>query len=192
MRDIFKVFQGMLIAEPTVIRNRIDIVKLWAHEMNRVYRDRLIDDLDCKEFDKIIKSSVEVFIEEVEDISEIEEDNGFSQLGDMKKKNLFTKRIKKSRNDIAEESNSQDEKSIDVDKIEENKQKNDEKNYLNESGNNKDPIKSAYSVQHSYSININDLGKKSFEDHPLTSGDIRNVPYDKLIFSPIADQDRRK
>jgi len=46
LRDISKVFQGVCNGKPQVISEPNIFVRLWIHEMNRVFRDRLLDKKD--------------------------------------------------------------------------------------------------------------------------------------------------
>ena len=50
LRDISKVFQGILMITPSACRNKNTMVRLWAHETLRVFHDRLINDTDQKWF----------------------------------------------------------------------------------------------------------------------------------------------
>jgi dynein heavy chain len=43
MRDISKVFQGLYTANPTYYETKEQIIKLWAHEILRVFSDRMIN-----------------------------------------------------------------------------------------------------------------------------------------------------
>jgi dynein heavy chain len=54
MREMSRVFQGVLTAHPTGITDRTSLTNLWAHESCRVFRDRLIDGSDRSTFDKIL------------------------------------------------------------------------------------------------------------------------------------------
>jgi dynein axonemal heavy chain len=51
MRDLSKVFQGILQVEADVLPDVPSLVRLWTHETARVFRDRLVDDTDRKWFD---------------------------------------------------------------------------------------------------------------------------------------------
>ena len=51
LRDISKVFQGILSAEVAQIRARNDLIRLWAHECSRVFCDRLITEQDILDFE---------------------------------------------------------------------------------------------------------------------------------------------
>ncbi|KAJ3385211.1 Dynein heavy chain 7, axonemal [Entophlyctis sp. JEL0112] len=46
LRDFSKVIQGMLLSKPTFFQSSDQIIRLWAHEVYRVYCDRLISDDD--------------------------------------------------------------------------------------------------------------------------------------------------
>lgn len=56
LRDLAKVFQGMLMNNVKVLEGEVDIVRSWVHECNRVFRDRLINDEDRDFFDNQLKS----------------------------------------------------------------------------------------------------------------------------------------
>ena len=46
LRDISKVFQGILMSKPVSIANNDSFAKLWLHEASRVFHDRLINKSD--------------------------------------------------------------------------------------------------------------------------------------------------
>ena len=46
LRDLSKVVQGLLSADPTTILSEFDIARLWVHESMRVFHDRLVDNTD--------------------------------------------------------------------------------------------------------------------------------------------------
>lgn len=48
LRDVSKVFQGVLMARPASCNSSEKGVKLWIHEMSRVFYDRLINEEDRK------------------------------------------------------------------------------------------------------------------------------------------------
>ena len=41
LRDLAKVFQGTLMGSPKYIEKPIGMVRLWSHELKRVFEDRL-------------------------------------------------------------------------------------------------------------------------------------------------------
>ena len=45
--------QGLLFSTPESLKSPMDLIRLWNHECNRVYRDKLVDDKDMEHFDKI-------------------------------------------------------------------------------------------------------------------------------------------
>jgi len=53
LRDLSKVFQGILQVNPKPISKMEDLLKLWAHESCRVFKDRLVDNGDRSQFDEI-------------------------------------------------------------------------------------------------------------------------------------------
>ncbi len=42
MRDISKVFQGLYLADKNFYEGKEQIIKLWSHEILRVFHDRLV------------------------------------------------------------------------------------------------------------------------------------------------------
>ncbi|CAD8115295.1 unnamed protein product [Paramecium sonneborni] len=57
LRDISKVFQGISKGTIKSFRDENDFIKLWAHECQRVFQDRLINEDDQGTFDKILKET---------------------------------------------------------------------------------------------------------------------------------------
>ena len=47
LRDLSKVFQGLLMAAPSQIQTQEGVVDLWLHEECRVFRDRFVEDFIC-------------------------------------------------------------------------------------------------------------------------------------------------
>uniref|UniRef100_A0A8W8J7D3 Dynein heavy chain 1, axonemal n=1 Tax=Magallana gigas TaxID=29159 RepID=A0A8W8J7D3_MAGGI len=58
LRDLSKVFQGMLMMEQGKIEGINDVMKLWYHESCRVFQDRLVNDEDRSWFDNLMKSKM--------------------------------------------------------------------------------------------------------------------------------------
>jgi len=58
LRDLSKVFQGVLQADPKLVDTKESFVKIWAHETLRVFHDRLIDDQDRDWFKALIVTVV--------------------------------------------------------------------------------------------------------------------------------------
>nr|XP_021152153.1 dynein heavy chain 1, axonemal [Columba livia] len=61
LRDLSKVFQGMLMAEPSKVENKLQLLRLWYHESCRVFCDRLVSKEDRTWFDNLMKSMMEDF-----------------------------------------------------------------------------------------------------------------------------------
>uniref|UniRef100_A0A8C3K7K0 Dynein axonemal heavy chain 1 n=1 Tax=Calidris pygmaea TaxID=425635 RepID=A0A8C3K7K0_9CHAR len=59
LRDLSKVFQGMLMAEPSKVEDKLDLLKLWYHESCRVFCDRLVSKEDRTWFDNLMKRMME-------------------------------------------------------------------------------------------------------------------------------------
>ena len=55
LRDLSNVFQGMLFSTTESVTSPADMCKLWVHEVNRVYRDKLADLKDIETYDKTLK-----------------------------------------------------------------------------------------------------------------------------------------
>ncbi|XP_004676628.1 PREDICTED: dynein heavy chain 1, axonemal [Condylura cristata] len=68
LRDLSKVFQGMLMAEPSKVEDKVQLLRLWYHENCRVFRDRLVNEEDRGWFDKLLEMQMgqwEVAFDEV-------------------------------------------------------------------------------------------------------------------------------
>ena len=54
LRDISKVFQGVLMCHPRKVLSNIDFVRLWVHECKRIFSDRLVDETDRQWFHNLL------------------------------------------------------------------------------------------------------------------------------------------
>jgi len=59
MRDISKVFQGLFLADKNYYESKEQIVKLWGHEVLRVFYDRLVSIDDQTKFLKMVDTMLE-------------------------------------------------------------------------------------------------------------------------------------
>lgn len=59
LRDLAKVFGGMVMNDIKSVEGKTDVVRSWAHEASRVFRDRLINEEDRAWFDKIVIADCE-------------------------------------------------------------------------------------------------------------------------------------
>lgn len=53
--------QGLLFSTPECLKRPQDLVKLYLHESNRVYRDKMVEERDYGTFDKIQLEMVKKF-----------------------------------------------------------------------------------------------------------------------------------
>jgi dynein heavy chain, axonemal len=60
LRDLSKVFQGILQYDFNTLKEKEQVVKLWTHESMRVFQDRLVDDIDRQWFQNLLKSTIQV------------------------------------------------------------------------------------------------------------------------------------
>ncbi|XP_066527086.1 dynein axonemal heavy chain 1 [Hoplias malabaricus] len=61
LRDLSKVFQGMLMAEAGKIENKVQLLQLWYHESCRVFQDRLVSTEDREWFDQLLQQCMQEF-----------------------------------------------------------------------------------------------------------------------------------
>uniref|UniRef100_A0A3Q3IZZ6 Dynein, axonemal, heavy chain 1 n=1 Tax=Monopterus albus TaxID=43700 RepID=A0A3Q3IZZ6_MONAL len=61
LRDLSKVFQGILMAEPGMIENKVQLLQLWYHESCRVFQDRLVCAKDRDWFNRLLKDCIQEF-----------------------------------------------------------------------------------------------------------------------------------
>nr|XP_021499024.1 dynein heavy chain 9, axonemal [Meriones unguiculatus] len=53
LRDFANIFQGILFSSAECVKSTQDLGKLYVHESNRVYRDKMVEEKDFNLFDKI-------------------------------------------------------------------------------------------------------------------------------------------
>ncbi|KAF6093352.1 dynein axonemal heavy chain 9 [Phyllostomus discolor] len=70
LRDFANIFQGILFSSVECIKSTQDLVKLYLHEANRVYRDKLVEEKDLDLFDKIQIDVVKKIFDDIEEIME--------------------------------------------------------------------------------------------------------------------------
>ena len=54
LRDLSKIFQGVLMGEPKTFSEPLEFVRLWVHELKRVFEDRMVDDHDHHWFQDLL------------------------------------------------------------------------------------------------------------------------------------------
>ncbi|XP_068082965.1 dynein axonemal heavy chain 1 [Anabrus simplex] len=58
LRDLSKVFQGILMLDPESVNNVGEVLRLWYHECCRVFQDRLVNDADRNWFDQLLRTKI--------------------------------------------------------------------------------------------------------------------------------------
>ncbi|XP_069702004.1 dynein beta chain, ciliary-like [Periplaneta americana] len=58
LRDLSNIFQGMLYSIAECLPTPTDLIRLWMHEANRVYGDKLVDATDIDTFGKLVVETV--------------------------------------------------------------------------------------------------------------------------------------
>uniref|UniRef100_UPI0037E91524 dynein axonemal heavy chain 1 n=1 Tax=Semicossyphus pulcher TaxID=241346 RepID=UPI0037E91524 len=61
LRDLSKVFQGILMAEAGMIEDKLQLLQLWYHESCRVFQDRLVCAEDRDWFTRLLKDCIQEF-----------------------------------------------------------------------------------------------------------------------------------
>ncbi|XP_044079595.1 dynein axonemal heavy chain 1 isoform X1 [Siniperca chuatsi] len=61
LRDLSKVFQGILMAEAGMIEDKLQLLHLWYHESCRVFQDRLVCAEDRDWFNRLLKDCIQEF-----------------------------------------------------------------------------------------------------------------------------------
>ncbi|NWU90022.1 DYH9 protein, partial [Upupa epops] len=70
LRDFSNIFQGLLFSTPEYLKQPQDLVKLYLHESNRVYRDKMVEEDDYRTFDKMQLEMVKKFYDDMEETLE--------------------------------------------------------------------------------------------------------------------------
>ncbi|KAF1507297.1 Dynein heavy chain 17, axonemal, partial [Eudyptula minor] len=65
LRDLSNIFQGLLFSTPECLKSPVDLVRLWLHEAERVYGDKLVDERDQKGFGKMLADTCRKFFDEL-------------------------------------------------------------------------------------------------------------------------------
>ncbi|WAR03796.1 DYHC-like protein [Mya arenaria] len=67
LRDLSNIFQGVLFAMPDCAKTPVDLVRLWMHESDRVYRDKLVEENDMESYDKLRKDVIKKSFEDLDE-----------------------------------------------------------------------------------------------------------------------------
>jgi len=58
LRDLSKVFQGLSLATQKTLPELTSFIRLWVHEMRRVFSDRLLEEKDHVDFEALILNTI--------------------------------------------------------------------------------------------------------------------------------------
>lgn len=67
LRDLSNIFQGVMFAMPDCAKTPVDLVRLWMHEADRVYKDKLVDVADMEAYDKLRQDIVKKSFEDIDE-----------------------------------------------------------------------------------------------------------------------------
>ncbi|KAL3316100.1 Dynein heavy chain 9, axonemal [Cichlidogyrus casuarinus] len=67
LRDLSNIFQGLLFSTSDCIKQPTDLVRIWMHESERVYADKLTEKEDFETFNKILRDTVKKSFEEMDE-----------------------------------------------------------------------------------------------------------------------------
>ncbi|XP_049715504.1 dynein axonemal heavy chain 9 isoform X5 [Elephas maximus indicus] len=70
LRDFANIFQGILFSSVECVKSTQDLVKLYLHESNRVYRDKMVEEKDFDLFDKIQTEVMKKIFDDIEETME--------------------------------------------------------------------------------------------------------------------------
>nr|XP_004569740.1 dynein heavy chain 9, axonemal [Maylandia zebra] len=70
LRDLSNIFQGILFCTGECLKAPLDLLKIYLHESNRVYRDKLVEEQDFQLFDRLQADTVKKFYEDMEETLE--------------------------------------------------------------------------------------------------------------------------
>ncbi|ERE69011.1 dynein heavy chain 17, axonemal [Cricetulus griseus] len=65
LRDLSNIFQGILFSLAEILRTPLDLVRLWLHEAERVYGDKMVDDKDQETLRRVTMASTKKFFDDL-------------------------------------------------------------------------------------------------------------------------------
>lgn len=75
LRDLSNCFQGLLFSGNECLQSSTDLMRLWFHETQRVYGDKLIDEKDIESFSKLQLDILKKNVEEIDESAILEKPN---------------------------------------------------------------------------------------------------------------------
>ncbi|XP_006734337.1 dynein heavy chain 17, axonemal [Leptonychotes weddellii] len=67
LRDLSNIFQGLLFSTVEILRIPLDLVRLWLHEAERVYGDKMVDEKDQETLRRVTIASTKKFFDDLGD-----------------------------------------------------------------------------------------------------------------------------
>nr|XP_003217173.1 PREDICTED: LOW QUALITY PROTEIN: dynein heavy chain 17, axonemal [Anolis carolinensis] len=67
LRDLSNIFQGLLFSTHECLKIPSDLVRLWLHEAERVYCDKLVEEKDQESFGRVMMANCKKFFEDMGD-----------------------------------------------------------------------------------------------------------------------------
>ncbi|KAL4676954.1 hypothetical protein H8957_008548 [Semnopithecus entellus] len=67
LRDLSNIFQGLLFSTAEVLKTPLDLVRLWLHEAERVYGDKMVDEKDQETLHRVTMASTKKFFDDFGD-----------------------------------------------------------------------------------------------------------------------------
>ncbi|XP_024875279.1 dynein beta chain, ciliary [Temnothorax curvispinosus] len=75
LRELSNCFQGLLFSGNECLQSSVDLIRLWMHETQRVYGDKLTDEKDIESFLKLQLDILKKNVEEVDESAILEKPN---------------------------------------------------------------------------------------------------------------------
>ncbi|KAI9142914.1 dynein heavy chain and region D6 of dynein motor-domain-containing protein [Paraphysoderma sedebokerense] len=66
LRDLSNIFQGILFAQKDILKEPLDLVRLWLHETTRVYGDKMLDTNDFKQLQTMQKDAIRKNMDDID------------------------------------------------------------------------------------------------------------------------------
>ncbi|KAM9747482.1 dynein axonemal heavy chain 17 isoform 1-T1 [Dama dama] len=67
LRDLSNIFQGLLFSTAEILKLPLDLVRLWLHEAERVYGDKMVDEKDQDTLRRVTIASTKKFFDDLGD-----------------------------------------------------------------------------------------------------------------------------
>ncbi|XP_059763861.1 dynein axonemal heavy chain 17 isoform X1 [Balaenoptera ricei] len=65
LRDLSNIFQGLLFSTTEILKIPLDLVRLWLHEAERVYGDKMVDEKDQETLRRVTVASTKKFFDDL-------------------------------------------------------------------------------------------------------------------------------